>query len=71
MGWTLVALAHHASANMVDKALVSNLKRDLGKAFRQLNTTHEVIHAEVEKYKDHQLGKPIIELVVTLVTSVT
>lgn len=53
------------SARMADKALVSNLKRDLGKAFRQLNSTYEVIHADLAKYEDRHLGKPIIGLVIT------
>lgn len=53
------------SARMADMALVNNLKRDLGKAFKQLNATYDVIHADVEKYKERHLDKPIIGLVVT------
>ena len=53
------------SARMADESLVSNLKRDLGKAFKQLNNTYEVIHGDLEKYSGYSLGKPIIGLVVT------
>lgn len=53
------------SARMADKSLVSNLKRDLGKAFSQLNRTYEVIHCDLEKYKDRHLDKPVIGLVIT------